>query len=113
MNLDINTIQHNYIMRMVVFSIFLHKVNINDRELFVKKVQRFLKSRIPSVLSSLKISFPPISKEDKRVMVIDKILYEDKNLLDFVVVSFSTPLKMVNLQIDISDEEKWENFLIG
>lgn len=46
-------------------------------------------------------------------MVIGKILYEDKNLLDLMVVSFSTPLKLVNLQIDISDEEKWENFLLG
>jgi hypothetical protein len=113
MSLDINTIQHNYIIRMVVFSLFLHKGDLNDRELFTKRVQNFLKTKIPSILSSLKISFPPISKEDRRLMVIDKILYEDQNLLDLVVVTFSTPLKLVNLQVDLSDWEKWESFLNG
>lgn len=113
MPLDLNTIQHNYIIRIVVFSIFLHKNDIGNKDLFVRNVERFLTSKIPSILSSFKISFPPISKEDRRLMVIDKILYDDKNLLDLIVVSFSTPLKLVNLQIDISDEEKWENFLLG
>lgn len=98
-------------MRIVIFSIFLYKGDISNRELYDRKVQRFLKSKIPSILSTFKISFPLISKEDRRLMSIDKILYDDKNLLDLIVVTFSTPLKSVNLQIDLSDEDKWEIFL--
>ena len=112
--LDIQIINHNYVTRIVVFSIFLYKNEIKNGNLYKRLVQDYIKNKFPNLLIS--ISLPQeMHLIDKREIVIDKILndYDGKVLSDLILVSFKTSLKEVNLQIDISDQDKYELFLYG
>jgi hypothetical protein len=112
--LDIQKINHNYIIRMVVFSAFLYKSNIKDKNLYKLKIQEFILKKLHNI--ELSIYFPiEISKEDSRDIILDKILYdtENPNISDLVVFKFKTSIKEVNLQIDLGNQEKYDLFLYG
>lgn len=112
--LDIQKINHNYIIRMVVFSAFLYKSDIKDKDLYKTKIQEFILKKLHNI--DLSIYFPiDIPKEESRNLILDKILYdiEEPNISDLIVFKFRTPLKEVNLQIDLGNQERYELFLYG
>jgi len=55
---------------------------------------------------------PKYSLEEQREKSLESLFSdEDVEVLNLVVVQFKTALKEVNLQIDLSKEEKYESYL--
>ena len=53
-----------------------------------------------------------LDKEDEREILLEEILNGvESDYLSIVTVTFSTPLKEVTMNIDLSDEEKYEHYL--
>jgi len=53
-----------------------------------------------------------MSKEDQRESLIDGILNDDNiSYLNLVVVQFKTSYKSVSLQIDLNQEDKYDQYL--
>lgn len=116
MSLEINRIYHNYTIRMVIFSAFLFKRYKYDPKIYKSKILTYLIPKIPNISSGFEFDPPPnVSKSEKREISIDSILNEDndKNILNLVSFRFKTPLKEVNIQIDLGNEEKYEEFING
>ncbi len=114
MSIDIHIINHNYIVRLVIFSVLLFKNLKGNIVSYESEVKKFLNKRIPDI--DFKIYFfSDISLSDKRDMTIDRILNEDprSDLTSLVVVNIKTSLKEVNIQLDLDNEEKYELFLKG
>jgi hypothetical protein len=108
--LDIQKINHNYIIRMIIFSAFLYKSDIKNQDQYQKNVQEFISKKLPNI--EVTISSISLSKDEFRDMTLDKILYdEESNISDFIVFKFKTSIKEVNLQIDLGNPDKYELFL--
>ena len=55
---------------------------------------------------------PKMSLQDQRDLVIDSLINDDDlNFMNLVVVEFKTGFKSVNLQIDLNEEDKYEQYL--
>jgi hypothetical protein len=53
-----------------------------------------------------------MSLQDQRDLVIDSLINDDDlNFMNLVVVEFKTGFKSVNLQIDLNEEDKYEQYL--
>jgi hypothetical protein len=53
-----------------------------------------------------------LDKEDEREILLNELLEGiETDYLSTVVVTFVTPLKEVTMSIDLSDEEKYSNYL--
>lgn len=99
---------------MVIFSAFLFKRYKYDPNIYKSKILTYLIPKIPNISSGFEFNPPPdVSKTEKREMSIDSILDDKKNILDLVSFKFKTPLKEVNIQIDLGNEEKYEEFING
>lgn len=112
MKLDINEVYHNYITKVIIFSLFTHKRLVRQSNVFNMTVLSFVKKRIPWKINlSIEIE-PRYSKEDERNIVIDNIL-NDKNdkFLPIITIKFNSPHKETTMIIDLSDEKKYESYL--
>lgn len=109
MKLDINEIYHQYIIRMIVFSLFLYKGQIRQPGVYKQSIYSFLKRRVPWSIN-LRIDFDSLSKEDNREVLLEDLFngvkYEPK-----IRISFTSPLKDTTMDIDISKESKYQEFL--
>lgn len=112
MKLDVQQINHNYITRMVIFSIFLFKKYRKEENVYNQMINNFLRRKIGYSID-LKIECgPKFSLEDQRELVIENILNdEDFDHMNLVVAQFKTALKQVNMQVDLNKEEKYEHYL--
>ena len=112
MKLDVQQINHNYITRMVIFSIFLFKKYRKEETAYHQMINNFLRRKIGYSID-LKIECgPKFSLEDQRELVIENILNDEEfDHMNLVVAQFKTALKEVNIQIDLNQEEKYENYL--
>jgi len=110
--LDVQQINHNYITRMVIFSIFLFKKYRKEENVYNQMINNFLRRKIGYSID-LKIECgPKFSLEDQRELVIENILNdEDFDHMNLVVAQFKTALKQVNMQVDLNKEEKYEHYL--
>lgn len=112
--LDFQKINHNYIIRTVIFSAFLYKSDLKNKEIYQSNIQKFISNKLPKI--NISIIFPiDISKDESRNLILDKILYdsEESNISKLIVLTFKTPLKEVSIQIDLDNQEKYELFLYG
>ncbi len=113
MKLDINELHHQYIIRVVIFSVFLFKGQIRSSNSAYKlSVISFVKKRLPWDIN-LKIDTGiQLNKDQQRDIILDEILNDIENDNNKIVTaSFRTPLKDVNIQIDIRQEDKYQTFL--
>lgn len=112
MKLDINEINHNYILRVVIFSLFLYKRQVRQPNVFTQSVLSFTKKRIPWKIN-LKINTGvSMSKFEERELLLNEILEGvESSFLTTVTVTFTTPLKETTIEVDLRDEEKYQNFL--
>ena len=97
---------------MVIFSAFLYRSEIRNQKIYKEKVQSFISKKLSNI--NLNIFFPmDIPREESRNLILDKILYdsEESNISDLIVFNFKTPLKEVNIQIDLDNQEKYEMFI--
>jgi hypothetical protein len=112
MKLDINEIYHQYILKVVIFSVFLYRRQIRQPNVFKLSVLGFTKKRLPWKIN-LKIDTGlKLDKEDEREILLEEILNGvESDYLSFVTVTFTTPLKETTIEIDLKDEEKYQSFL--
>ncbi len=112
MKLDINEVNHQYILRMVIFSIFLFRRQIRNPDSYKKSINTYLEKRLPWKINIKINTGDKLSRELERDLILDKILNGVENdFLNFVEVSFKTPLKNINLKIDLREEDKYQKFL--
>jgi hypothetical protein len=53
-----------------------------------------------------------MTREDERDLILEELLYDvEVDFLKSVVIVFTTPLKEVLMEIDLTDEKKYEHFL--
>ncbi len=111
MKLDINEIYHNYIVRVVIFALFTYKRQLRQPNIYKMSVINFTSKRLPWKIN-LKIETENISKEEGREILLNQLFtgQQSKNLTTVKVI-FTTPLKEVSMEVDLSDEDKFQKFL--
>ncbi|MCK9477501.1 MAG: hypothetical protein M0R46_16415 [Candidatus Muirbacterium halophilum] len=111
MKLDINEVNHNYIKRVVIFSLFLYKNYIRKPNVYLYNINNFIKNKLGMDIN-IKIDYESKSLEEEREILIDSLLKEEtSNYQSIIHVSFNTSTRYVTMDIDINDEEKYSNFL--
>ena len=112
MKLDINEIYHNYIIKIVIFALFLYKRQIRQPNVYKISVIKFTIKRLPWKINLVIDTGLKLDKEDEREILLEEILNGvESDYLSIVTVTFSTPLKEVTMNIDLSDEEKYSHYL--
>lgn len=112
MKLDINEVYHNYIVRIVIFALFTFKRQIRQPNIYKISVIKFTIKRLPWKINLVIDTGLKLDKEDEREILLEEILNGvDSDYLSIVTVTFSTPLKEVTMNIDLSDEEKYSHYL--
>ena len=112
MKLDINEIYHNYIIKIVIFALFLYKRQIRQPNVYKVSIMRFTIKRLPWKINLVIDTGIKLDKEDERDLIIDEILNGiESDYLTTVTVTFTTPLKETTMLIDLSDEKKYEEYL--
>ena len=112
MKLDMNEIYHNYIVRVVVFALFTFKRQIRQPNVYKISVITFTIKRLPWKINLVIDTGLKLDKEDEREILLNELLEGiETDYLSTVVVTFVTPLKEVTMSIDLSDEEKYSNYL--
>ena len=112
MKLDINKIYHNYIVRIVIFSLFLYKRQIRQPNVFKLSVDSFIKKRLPWKINLIIDTGIKMEKEEEREILLNELLEGvESDWLSTVTVTFTTPLKEITIEVDLKDEGKYQNFL--
>jgi hypothetical protein len=112
MNLDYQKIKDNYILRMVVFSVFLFKDFRRNETQFIDQVKRFIQKRIGKDINIEIEIGPKMSKDEIRDNALDIILNDkDSGILNLITIKYNTGSKEINMLVDINDWEKYENYL--
>jgi hypothetical protein len=112
MKLDINEVYHNYIVRIVIFALFTFKRQIRQPNIYKISVIKFTIKRLPWKINLVIDTGLKLDKEDEREILLEEILNGvESDYLSIVTVTFSTPLKEVTMNIDLSDEEKYSHYL--
>lgn len=112
MKLEINEIYHNYIIKIVIFALFLYKRQIRQPNVYKISVMRFTIKRLPWKINLIIDTGIKLDKEDERELILDEILNGiESDYLSTVTITFTTPLKETTMVIDLSDESKYEEYL--
>ena len=112
MKLDMNEIYHNYIVRIVIFALFTFKRQIRQPNVYKISVIKFTIKRLPWKINLVIDTGLKLDKEDEREILLEELLNGiESDYLSIVTVTFSTPLKEVTMNIDLSDEEKYSHYL--
>ena len=112
MKLDINEVYHEYIIRIVIFALFTFKRQIRQPNVYKQSVYSFVNKRLPWKINLLIDTGPKMTREDERDLILEELLYDvEVDFLKSVVIVFTTPLKEVLMEIDLTDEKKYEKFL--
>jgi hypothetical protein len=114
MDFNINKIYHNYITKMVVFSIFLYKRNFRQPNVYKTLVLNFLKKRIPWDIDLDIDTGERLEKIDERELFLIQILEDiEIDYLNNVIVTFRTPIKKITIDIDLTKEEKYMKYVFS
>lgn len=112
MKLDMNEIYHNYIVRVVIFALFTFKRQIRQPNVYKISVIKFTIKRLPWKINLVIDTGLKLDKEDEREILLEELLNGvESDYLSIVTVTFSTPLKEVTMNIDLSDESKYSHYL--
>jgi hypothetical protein len=113
MKLEINEVYHEYIIRVVIFSIFLFKGQIRKPNVYKASVLAFVNKRLPWKINLYIDTGEKMSIEDERDLILDEILNGVKaEYLKSVSIVLTTPLKKnCVVCIDLTDEKKYENHI--
>lgn len=112
MKLNINEINHQFIIKVVIFSLFLYKRQIKQPSVYKISVMKFVKARVPWKIDLVVKTQEKLPTEEERELILNELLYGIENdYMSKVTVTFTTPLKEVTMEIDLKDEEKYQNFL--
>ena len=79
---------------------------------YKQSVMAFVKKRVPWKINLIIDTETQLNKEDQRDLALDEILNDiESDYMTTVMVTFTTPLKTTTMDIDLKDEEKYQNFL--
>lgn len=114
MKLDINEVYHQYITKVVIFSIFLFKRQIRQPGVYKQSVLSYVNKRIPWKINLQIDTGKRLEKEQERDLLLDELLNGiETDYLSYVLVTFDTPLKKTTMEINLKDEAKYEKFIYG
>ena len=112
MKLDINEIYHNYIVRVVIFALFTFKRQIRQPHVYKMSVITFTIKRLPWKINLIIDTGMKLDREEEREILLEELLNGvESDYLSTVTVTFTTPLKEITMNIDLSDEKKYEHYL--
>ena len=112
MKLDMNEIYHNYIVRVVIFALFTFKRQIRQPNDYKMSVITFTIKRLPWKINLIIDTGMKLDREEEREILLEELLNGvESDYLSFVTVTFTTPLKEITMNIDLSDEKKYEHYL--
>jgi hypothetical protein len=112
MKLEINDIYHNYIIRVVIFSLFLYKRIVRTPGAYKLSVNSFIKKRIPWKINLIIDTGIKLDKDDEREILLNELLEGiESDYLSTITITFTTPLKETTMEIDLKDEKKYEEYL--
>ena len=112
MKLDMNEIYHNYIVRVVIFALFTFKRQIRQPNVYKISVIKFTIKRLPWKINLVIDTGLKLDTEDEREILLEELLNGvESDYLSIVTVTFSTPLKEVTMNIDLTDESKYSHYL--
>ena len=112
MKLDMNEIYHNYIVRVVIFALFTFKRQIRQPNVYKMSVITFTIKRLPWKINLVIDTGMKLDREEEREILLEELLNGvESDYLSTVTVTFTTPLKEITMNIDLSDEKKYEHYL--
>lgn len=112
MEFNMNMVYHKYIMKIVLFSVFLYKGDIRKKEIYEENVKSFVNKRVGWKIGLVVDAGKRVSKQEERSIFLDEILNDIKtNYMSSIMVSFTTPLKRVIFLVDLNQEEKYAKFI--
>lgn len=112
MRLDVQKINHNYVTRMVIFSVFLFKNYRKEETAYHQMIVNFVRRKIGFNIDLQVEVGPKLSLQDQRESVIENLLNDDVvDIMNLVVVKFKTGDKEASIQINLNDEDKYEQYL--
>ena len=112
MKLDINEVYHQYIIKVVIFSLFTFKRLLRQPEVYKQSVYAFTKKRLPWVINLRIDTGERGSRESEREILLNELLdgIESSDLAT-IVITFSTPLKDMTMEINLKDVDRYESYL--
>jgi hypothetical protein len=97
---------------MVIFAVFLFKNYRREENAYHKMISNFLRRKVGYNINLQIEVGPKLPLQDSRESVIDGILNDEEiTHLNLVVVYFKTGHKESTIQININEEEKYEEYL--
>lgn len=112
MKLDINDVYHQYIVKIVIFSLFLFKNQIRQPNVYILSVIAFTKKRLPWNINLVIDTGLKLGKEDARDIILEELLNDiETDYMTKVTVTFTTPMKSVTMEVDLREEDKYQSFL--
>jgi hypothetical protein len=112
MKLDISEVYHQYITRVVIFALFTFKGQVKQPNVYKLSVLGFVKRRLPWKINLLIDTGIKLNKDEEREIALAEILDNiESDYMTMVNVSFTTPSKQITMEIDLSDEGKYERYL--
>lgn len=109
MDLDIQLINHNYIQRILIFSVFLYKRFKGQPEIYNHYINGFLEKKLLFKVD-YNIIIPPLSLEDRREIALGSLLDGDEHPY-IITIHFKTGYQPTTINIDLNNEEEYEKYL--
>jgi hypothetical protein len=112
MKLDVNQVYHQYITRIVIFSLFLFKRQLRQPNVYKQSVLSYVNRRLPWKIHLSIDTGEKLDKQSERDILLDELLNGvESDYLTYVTVTYTTPLKETVMEINLRDESKYEKFL--
>lgn len=112
MKLDINEVYHQYITKILIFSVFTFRNLIRNPEVFKKSVHSFTKKRIPWKINLRIDTGIKLETETERDIILEELLNGvETDYMSVVTIIYTTPLKETTIEIDLRDEDKYRKFI--
>lgn len=112
MKLDVNQVNHQYITRMVIFSLFLFKRQLRQPNVYKQSVLTYVNRRLAWKINLSIDTGEKLDKQSERDILLDELLNGvESDYLTYVTVTYTTPLKETVMEINLRDESKYEKFL--
>jgi hypothetical protein len=114
MKLDVNQVYHQYITRIVIFSLFLFKRQLRQPAVYKQSVLSYVNRRLPWKIHLSIDTGEKLDKQSERDILLDELLNGvESDYLTYVTVTYTTPLKETVMEINLRDESKYEKFIYG
>jgi predicted membrane-bound spermidine synthase len=112
MKLDINEVYHIYIIKIVIFALFLFKRQIRQPSAYKQSVLGYVAKRLPWKIYLYIDTGQRLPKEEERELLLEELLDGvESDYMSYVIVRFTTPLKHTVLEVCLKDEERYEKLL--